>query len=118
MSTNATIAVQREDGSVRSIYLHWDGYESHAMPLLTGFHYTQERAEALIALGGLSVLDKSIECPDGHTFEEPVRGYCIAYARDRGEDLEIDGYDTLAEFEADLYQNTYLFADGSWKVWE
>ena len=45
------------------------------MPILTEFYNSQEKAEALVNLGNLSILDKSPDCPEGHTFTAPVPGY-------------------------------------------
>ena len=116
MSTNATIAVQREDGSVHAIYLHWDGYAEHVVPILTEHYNSWKLAEELIELGDLSVLAPSMECPEGHTWATTFAGHCIAYHRDRGESLSIDNYATLAEFEESIYQHTYLFIDNKWKI--
>jgi len=59
MSTRSTIGIRLEDGKVRSIYCHWEGYPSHQKPLLK--HYTsKEKVEALIELGALSLLGEEI----------------------------------------------------------
>lgn len=84
MSTNATIIVQTANG-VKAIYLHWDGDDRSAGKTLREHYNSQEKAEQLMKLGGLSVLAPSPEKPEGHTFEKAVRGYCIAYGRDRRE---------------------------------
>jgi hypothetical protein len=84
MSTRSLISVKVGD-SVRTIYCHSDGYPEHHLPILTTHYNTQEKAEALVALGDLSSLSKSPECPQGHSFETQVKGYCVAYGRDRGE---------------------------------
>jgi hypothetical protein len=55
------------------------------MPLLTGFYNSQEMAEKLVKLGDVSILAESIECPKGHSFDSPVKGYSVFYKRDRGD---------------------------------
>ena len=85
MGTPANISVLHNDGTVSTIYLHYDGYESHALEMLKEHYNTLERAEALVALGDLSELAASIECPEGHSFAHPVKGHTVAYYRDRGE---------------------------------
>jgi hypothetical protein len=74
------------DGTSKVIYCHWDGYVSYNGVILDKYYNTQEKVEALIALGSLSCLSRSTECPEGHSFDTPVDGYCIAYGRDRGEE--------------------------------
>jgi len=85
MSTNSDIAVQMHDGTEKIIYCHWNGYISHNGNILNQYYNTQEKVEALIELGDLSVLAPSTECPPGHTFITPMKGCCVAYGRDRGE---------------------------------
>jgi hypothetical protein len=84
MSTRSTISV-KTNGIVKLIYCHSDGYPSHHLPILRGFYHSQRKAESLVALGNLSVLAISPDCPPGHSFANRVEGYCVAYNRDRGE---------------------------------
>lgn len=85
MATRCTITVLGNDGKYRTIYCHWDGYPDGVGKSLLAHYQTEEARNALIALGNLSSLGKSTDCPDGHTFAAPVDGYCVAYARDHGE---------------------------------
>lgn len=85
MSTNATISVLLNDGTIKIIRNHWDGYPSYLGCMLRDYYDTQELAEALVNLGDASIICKSIDCPEGHTFETPVDGCSIFYGRDRGE---------------------------------
>src|SRR4029450_988789 len=55
MATRARVGVRNEDGTVTSIYTHWDGYPEHHLPILTEAYATEERARALIALGDVSI---------------------------------------------------------------
>src|SRR5579863_2286946 len=85
MSTRSRIIVKMTDGTIKSIYCHFDGYPEGVGATLKKHYKDQAKIEGLIALGDLSVLDESIEVPKGHTFETPAEGYTIAYGRDRGE---------------------------------
>jgi hypothetical protein len=85
MSTRSTISAKIGD-NVYSIYCHFDGYPSHHWPILTQHYNTQEAVEKLISLGDLSSLDISPDCPEGHCFDNKIKGYCVAYGRDRGEE--------------------------------
>lgn len=89
MATRSSITIKNSDGSKRSIYCHWDGYPDHVGKILNEHYNTTEKVNALIDLGAISVLAPSIECPEGHSFESPVRDYTIAYHRDRGDELMI-----------------------------
>jgi len=93
MSTNSTIAV-KTNNKVKIIYCHWDGYIEGVGKTLLNHYHTQEKIESLVNLGDLSVLDISIACPSGHTFENRIKGYSLFYGRDRGEtDIGADKHD-------------------------
>lgn len=51
MSTRSLIAIKQTDGTVKSIYCHWDGYVSHNGRLLIEHYATPEAVEELLALG-------------------------------------------------------------------
>jgi len=114
MSTNAEISVVHSDKTVSTVSLHWDG--DAALDTLKAAYSTQAKAEALVALGSLSVLYTVMDAPEGHTFEKPVAGVTIAYHRDRGEDLRVDKYDSVAEcLHNSGTQYHYMFEFGKWK---
>jgi hypothetical protein len=78
MSTRSRIAIENQDGTVDSIYCHFDGYVSSVGKTLFN-HYDQGKLEKLLELGDISVLKES-------TLDT------IAYHRDRGEDLHLTHY--------------------------
>lgn len=122
MSTRSNIAIKKEDGSVVSIYCHWDGYESHHMPILKEHYNTVEKVEALIALGNLSSLDNSIECPENHSIDNDIEGYCVFYDRDKGEDKQEaivwDSKEAYLQESDSWVEYKYLFEDNEWKVFK
>jgi len=73
MSTRSRIAIENQDGTVTSVYCHFDGYVKGVGKTLFE-NYNREKTEQLVALGNISELKETIEDT-------------IAYARDRGEDL-------------------------------
>ena len=81
MATRSKIAIEDQDGTVRSIYCHWDGYPSHHGPILLEHYTTQEKVESLIALGSISSLAPETEIPEGvaHNFENATEGIVVAY---------------------------------------
>jgi hypothetical protein len=120
MATRSTIAVKMADGSVRQVYAHWDGYLDHNGRILQKHYNTQERAEALVALGDISSLRENIEPSEGlHDFDNPQPDVNVYYGRDRGEEdvhnrkyWNVDMY----RLEGQQEEYDYLFADGEWTV--
>ncbi len=117
MSTNAIITVKVADTEFKhlylSIYLHWDGYPAYAGQLLLDHYNNQEMAEALVALGDLSVLSESIDCPEGHCFDHPLEGFSVAYGRDRGEiGTEANIYRQVSDVVLDEYN--YYWEGDAW----
>jgi len=82
MGTRSAIGVQLEDGSIRAVYCHWDGYPEYNGKILLD-HYDREKAMQLIKLGDLSSLGDNIGSK--HDFNQRVEGECTFYGRDRGE---------------------------------
>lgn len=119
MATRSTISIQYEDG-VKTIYCHWDGYPEHHLPILQKHYNTIESIEKLIALGNISVLDDSTDCPEGHDFDNKVDGYCIAYGRDRGEEnQEAITYSSFEEsMKKERQEYNYIFENGEWRYTE
>jgi hypothetical protein len=117
MSTNATITAKCNDGQFRSIYTHWDGDPEGNGVILQKHYVDQDKIEALLALGAISALAPSIECPEGHTFDTPVEGHTIAYGRDRGEEgVEVEVFDTLAEAQKRKEEYNYYWDGEKWFV--
>lgn len=116
MGTRSTITV-KTGNTYTGIYCHWDGYPSGVGAKLFNHYNTQARAEALVALGSLSRLRENATKPAGHSFNNPVEGYTVAYTRDRGDEmLQTTGKTWAAvkhEFDS-AYD--YLFEGGVWFV--
>jgi hypothetical protein len=114
MSTNSTINILNEDGTVDSIYCHWDGYLENNGKLLQEFYNTEAKVRELLAPGDLSTLGTTVGSK--HDFEDRGVTSCKYYGRDRGEsNVEMQ---TLGS--VDMIKNcqefNYLFRDGSWTV--
>ena len=54
MATRSRIAIENQDGTVTSIYCHFDGYLSGVGKILKEYYTTQTKVEALINLGFIS----------------------------------------------------------------
>lgn len=98
MATRSTIAKVNDDGSITSIYCHWDGYPEGVGKTLKN-HYTDvDKIDQLLALGWLSVLGAEIGTKKD--FETSVlNNECLAYGRDRGEtDVDAVTHQSLGEW--------------------
>ncbi len=118
MATRSRIAIQNEDGTVTSIYCHWDGYPEYNGNMLVSHFKNRDKVKKLIALGSLSSLAPEIEAPEGHTFSDPAEGHTVAYSRDRGESLDISHHmDADSYFSGDIEEYGYLYTlEGDWIV--
>lgn len=61
MATRSMIAQSLPDGTLRSIYCHWDGYPSNNGAILHRFYNTEEQVTALMDGGDLSTLAADIK---------------------------------------------------------
>lgn len=108
MSTRSMIFKENQDGTFTGIYCHFDGYPEHNGRILRNFYATEEQVDKLIALGDISSLDESPESPpEGHTFGNPVKGFVVAYHRDRGE-----AWSSVAPRKELCEIGAYLYAKG------
>lgn len=85
MSTRSNINVKVGD-VYHSVYCHYDGYLSGVGSMLALHYNSQELAEKLVSHGDLSSVDESCEKPEGHSYDNQVKGYCVYYGRDRDEE--------------------------------
>ena len=115
MATRSTISI-KENGKIRSIYCHWDGYPSNNGKILLKHYTTSEKINELINLGQVSTLKENVN-PDpkgSHSFDNQQENVVVAYHRDRGEPLVIEEYTNPKEIIGEEFD--YLFIDGVWKV--
>lgn len=116
MSTNSRIGIEQEDGSVKSIYCHWDGHvETNGKCLMEHFSDPTKAAE-LIKLGDISALCSKLSTDQPHSFSTPADGVTIAYHRDRGEDKKISQTKTVTRyFETSCEPYVYMLTqEGEW----
>ena len=103
MSTNANIGMVTDEGYVRYIYSHWDGYLDGVGAMLLENYNTTEQIAELIENGDVSVLDETISD-------------CEFYHRDRGELLN-----TVCPLETDSLSDlkqefNYVWTGDEWIV--
>ncbi len=134
MSTRSNIAIRNADGSVTSIYCHWDGYPTNNGKILLRAYKTPTKIARLIKCGAISSLrdrlfvrkpysvSKSADgtIPASEIIKSREREAVVAYSRDRHENWEYCKPTTYANEEewrkGDLEEWGYLYKDGSWFV--
>ena len=104
MATRGRIGLELADGSVLSIYSHWDNYPEHNGRILRTHYNTREKVSTLIDEGDVSCLwtDKDW---NGKEWND-CKYKALTYA-ERGEDcpprLDANKYDYLADGEEYAY---------------
>ena len=117
MATRSNIGIVNEDGSITGIYCHFDGYPEYVGKMLLN-HYTDvDWIHMLMDLGDLSILSENMNPTGPHSFNNPQKGVCVAYGRDRGEGgTNSRTFEDLGEYEhfGSGVDYQYLFEDGKW----
>jgi len=108
MATRARIGVLHPDGSVTSIYSHWDGYPSVVGNILAENYSSEDLASQLVRMGGVFALEGTIE-------------ESIFYHRHRDEDLQIaESFNQMAFVQLARgcgAEWAYLWEDGRWRTY-
>ena len=117
MSTRSTISIQNEDGTVLTVYCHFDGYPEHNGRILLDHYNDEKLARELISFGDMSYLRERC-IPNGkHSYSSPEEGVTVYYGRDRGEK---DTAPVLSASWADAPTSqpyNYIFIPGEgWKM--
>lgn len=123
MATRSTIAMKTEDGKVRAIYCHWDGYPAHNGEMLRRYYTDPAKVKELIDLGDVSSLRPEIgqKHPFDKDYNEPeldmFENWTLAYHRDRGEEwssVAPQTYETVGDWvnEFDMGVEYYYLFDG------
>jgi hypothetical protein len=119
MATRSRIAMEMADGTVKSIYCHWDGYPSNNGMILQECYLDEAKVKDLIELGDISSLGSEVNPTGPHTFNDPQSGVTVAYHRDRGEDLRKPLlHKSVPDFvKSDVEEYGYIFTqEGEWLV--
>ena len=115
MATRARIGIELKNGSVLSVYHHWDGYPEWLGRILKTHYNTRALAAELIDGGDMSCCwtDEKFRTAEG--VENKVE-YGPQYYSERGEDcpprLDADLCEYLLSVNAEEYH--YLFRNGEW----
>lgn len=99
MATRGTIALEFADGTVQSVYCHYDNYLEGTGKILQEHYMDPFKVRQLIDLGDLSSLGADIG--EKHDFDSHNSwgNMCLFYGRDRGETgVEAQKYASLKDY--------------------
>ena len=114
MSTRSRIGLELSDGSILSVYHHWDGYTSWLGRILNTHYNAKSLAEELIDGG-----DMSCCWTDERWDDSGVKGvYGPQYYSQRGDDSPPRLDKDMDEFFADGEEYSYIFRNGNWYAYD
>lgn len=119
MGTRSRIGIELEDGTIKSVYCHWDGYPSHNGKVLKEYYNNAKKAHELINMGDIFSLQKKIG--GKHNFMNRPDDESTFFHRDRNDpwdEVQPEKSDSQEEF-LNLTHRThgeyaYLFINGEW----
>ena len=119
MATRARIGLELQDGSILSVYHHWDGYPEWLGKTLTTHYNSKELVTELIDGGDMSSC-WTTERWSNDLLDRHKEEYGPQYYSQRGEDcpprLDADLCEYLLAVNAEEYH--YLFRNGEWVCYE
>lgn len=119
MSTRSRIGYTLPDGSIKSIYCHWDGYLAHSGRILSEHYNTLDKVKSLVELGNLSSLGENLGYEHSFGLENANYVGCIAYGRDRNQaNTKPIIHDSLEAFLRYREAFNYLFDRDTWRVFD
>jgi hypothetical protein len=114
MGTRSRIGIELSDGSILSVYHHWDGYPSWLGRILQTHYNAKSLAEELIDGG-----DMSLCWTDERWDDSAVKGvYGPQYYSQRGDDSPPRLDKNMDEFFADGEEYSYIFRNGNWYAYD
>jgi hypothetical protein len=113
MATRSRIGIELKNGSVLSVYHHWDGYPEWLGRILKTHYNSRAKAAELIDGGDMS----SCWTEDRWNSETKAQEYGPQYYSQRGEDCPPRLDANVIEYLKDGEEYAYLFRDGEWICW-
>jgi hypothetical protein len=111
MATRSRIGIELKNGSVLSVYHHWNGYPEWLGRILKTHYNTRALATELIDGGDMS----SCWTEDRWNSETKAQEYGPQYYSQRGEDCPPRHDADLNEYLCDSEEYSYIFTkDGEW----
>jgi hypothetical protein len=126
MSTRSNVSVKLANGSIKSIYVHHDGYIDGVGSMLVNHHINQEFAELVVSFGNASsICENSEPLSSSHSFWNRENGVSVYYGRDRNESdndaITFESYDDYIQncVKSAVYWDIeffYYFDGENWDV--
>ena len=114
MATRSRIGLELSDGSILSVYHHWNGYPEWLGRILQTHYNAKSLAEELIDGG-----DMSLCWTDERWDDSGVKGvYGPQYYSQRGDDSPPRLDKDMDEFFADGEEYSYIFRNGNWYAYD
>lgn len=113
MGTRSRFGIENSDGTITSVYHHWDGYPSWLGMKLVENYNDEAKIRKVMEKGDIS----SLESDQDWNFKQ-LPNKTVRYYSERGEDTPSQTSKNFSEF-MNLTQNcggeyAYLFKDGKW----
>lgn len=112
MSTRSTIAIKNNDGKIKAVYSHSDGYPQYVGKILFNHYYNADLIEFLISNGDISILKEEVFST-------------VFYNRDRNEPwnlvrpMSFDDESSWVEFYKDSgVEFYYIFKNNKWHCYD
>ena len=113
MATRSRIGIELKNGSILSVYHHWDGYPEWLGRILQTHYNTKDKVAALIDGGDMS------SCWTKERWDESADGtYGPEYYSQRGEDTPPRLDADMDEFFAVGEEYSYIFRNGNWFAYD
>lgn len=106
MGTRSAIGMRTENGSIRAVYCHWDGYLEGVGATLLEHYKEADKINALLDRGGLSSLKPDIDDIEFYASTEGIE--------DNGAVTFTNVRDMIEFF--DYCEYFYVFENGEWTV--
>lgn len=104
MATHSTIAVEKEDGSVEQIYVHWDGYIEYTGVILQDNYSEYNKIIELMREGQILVLkEEPADCE--RPSDDPVN-----------KNVYENTHDYLGNFPREEYNYFWKYSEKCWYV--
>lgn len=108
MGTRSNIGIVNENGSIETIYCHWDGYPEWVGVILAMNYKDAETVKELISFGDRSSLHATPTFKDAYVYTQNARIETAKYA-------SFEEYDQADKAGAEF---VYLFQNGTWFIYE
>lgn len=111
MATRSNIGARQEDGTIKAIYCHWDGYPEGVGATLAEHYTDPAKVEALLNLGDFPSIANNIEEIQSYAQqgESGTEARTFATQEEWVEMLDGAGIEYLYLFEKD-WQDNYVWA--------